>query len=376
MKYLKSFKESVDSNIIQDVKEILLEFSDSGNDIKVDWVDSRYKDEVVVIIKNNTQELDVDTFVRLFSYMKGLDFKCNYINCGYPVNEKQFDASDKIYISQQDKDFNFYSDSTTKEGIDQVNSWKALELVFHKMKMQNFSEFKVNESFSLSKELSIFISKNSINWSDFTDSLIEVKDIKGVDIKRWVYVIDDKGHVINVDLEDGVDYKFNYLIRISYSFKKKSSIGDFYKSQENLNTISISIQEMIDRASEVAKFKSSEYEIDYISSEDLVRYQFEIEFTSDINLDELKKYYKDYKSSGFNTPEFNAGMKEIISYYKRRNIEPSEYLDTADAEDYILIGFLTDDDLYGIAQYNTKTKKFTIDYNEIDNSIDYLNEIE
>ncbi len=136
MKYLKLFEELGDSSILHDIREILLDFTDIGNEAYVDWVDSRYKDEVVIVLKNKGANLEVDTLIRLFNYMKDLQFTCEYIFCQYPVNMNQFEASDKIYITQQGKDFNFDSDSTTKNGFDQVNSWHVLELVFHKIRLK------------------------------------------------------------------------------------------------------------------------------------------------------------------------------------------------------------------------------------------------
>ncbi len=136
MKYLKLFEELGDVSILHDIREILLDFTDIGNEVDVDWVDSKYKDEVVIVLKNKGANLEVDTLIRLFNYMKDLQFTCEYIFCQYPVNMNQFEASDKIYITQQGKDFNFDSDSTTKNGFDQVNSWHVLELVFHKMRLK------------------------------------------------------------------------------------------------------------------------------------------------------------------------------------------------------------------------------------------------
>lgn len=126
MKYLKLFEELIDNSLLHDVREILLDFSDTGNEACVDWVDSRYKDEVVIVLKNKNVNLDVDTLIRLFTYMKDLGFQCNYIFCQHPVNTNQFDTSDKIYILQHAKDFNLNMD------IDSINSWRVLELVFHK----------------------------------------------------------------------------------------------------------------------------------------------------------------------------------------------------------------------------------------------------
>jgi len=125
MKHLKTYKlfeELKDDTILQDTKDILLEWSDEGNQIKIDWVDSRYKDEVVIIIKNETGNLDVDTFIRLFNYMKERGYICNYITC------HNKDEMDKIYILQYAKDFNLPMD------IDTINYYLGLELVFHKMK--------------------------------------------------------------------------------------------------------------------------------------------------------------------------------------------------------------------------------------------------
>ncbi len=125
MKYLKSFNESIDS-ILHDTREILLDFTDMGNESYVDWVDPRYKDEVVIVLKNKNVNLEVDTLIRLFNYMKDLKFICDYIFCQYPVNMNQFEASDKIYIIQSAKDFNLHMD------IESINSWHVLELVFKK----------------------------------------------------------------------------------------------------------------------------------------------------------------------------------------------------------------------------------------------------
>lgn len=76
------------------------------NEAYVDWVDSRHKDEVVIVLKNKNVNLDVDTLIRLFTYMKDLGFQCNYIFCQHPVNTNQFDTSDRIYTIQHAKDFN------------------------------------------------------------------------------------------------------------------------------------------------------------------------------------------------------------------------------------------------------------------------------
>ena len=44
-------------------------------------------------------------------------------------------------------------------------------------------------------------------------------------------------------------------------------------------------------------------------------------------------------------------------------------MDANDDEEYIKVGLFIVDDLYGVAFYNTKTKQFTIDENEISDSV-------
>jgi hypothetical protein len=119
MRYLKKF-ESQNFDILDDVKDILLDFQDVGNEVRVDWVDSRYKSELVVIIRNRKENLLGDTFIRLFTYMRDSGFQCNYIFC------QDSGGSDKIWITQGVSDFGMSYD------IQSINSWPNLELVFHK----------------------------------------------------------------------------------------------------------------------------------------------------------------------------------------------------------------------------------------------------
>lgn len=112
------FNESENFDILDDVKDILLDFQDVGNEVKADWI--RYKSELVVIIRNRKENLQAETFIRLFSYMRDSGFQCNYIFC------QDTGGSDKIYIIQESNDFGMSYD------IQSINSWPNLELVFHK----------------------------------------------------------------------------------------------------------------------------------------------------------------------------------------------------------------------------------------------------
>ncbi len=124
LQYINPPSSIVESNddidVISDISDILLEWSDSGNGVKVDWVDSRYKRELVIILNNRLGNLDLDTFLRLFNYMKDLGYKCNWIYC------EDSGGSDKVYILQYATDFGLGME------INNLNSWKHLQLVFYK----------------------------------------------------------------------------------------------------------------------------------------------------------------------------------------------------------------------------------------------------
>lgn len=248
------------------------------------------------------------------------------------------------------------------------------------MKLRNWKQFILKESFGLSPEMYKFIQSKSIDWSEFTDSLIPVTDIKEATVKKYTHIVDQNGHIINVELEEDKEYRLNYGISITHLSSKSGSIEQFNKILESLNTITISIQEMIDRVkSSGLKINKNTFKTDIIewTGTTEIQHRFEIEFLSDlIDMKELKKFYDEYLEKNKFTPEFNKGIKELTERYKRENINLMQFLDTAtpDEFDTIMVGFITEDDIYGIADYNIKTKKFTIDEAEVEASIDWYRE--
>ena len=140
MKYLQSksvfehlkeggFEDSVDI-IVKNVKEILFDFSDDDNEVSVrsdfQKSESGYRSEnrlqnlttITVTIRNKTKQLDSETFIRLFTYMKESEYKCFYIFC--PDSD-----SEKIYIDERINivdSINFV--------IDEINECRNLEMRF------------------------------------------------------------------------------------------------------------------------------------------------------------------------------------------------------------------------------------------------------
>ena len=84
--------------------------------------------------------------------------------------------------------------------------------------------------------------------------------------------------------------------------------------------------------------------------------------------EELKKTYIQY--STLQDKEYLDGLKQLRTYYASADINFDNIMDTNEDENIIMVGVFIDEDIYGIASYNRETKKFTIDYQEVDNTID------
>jgi hypothetical protein len=233
------------------------------------------------------------------------------------------------------------------------------------MKLKKYNDF-IKESFGTSQEYSDFIKSKAISTDIFNDSLVDVKDFARVNNYR--YLIDSKGHAVNTEVDGNEKYRLLYTCQIQYSLVPGKN--NFNKVLENLNTIKISVEEMIDRVEEEGlKLEKSEYNIDKTTGHERVVHTFEIYFISnEISTEELKKSYTNYIN--FQDKEYLAGLKRLRDIYKEDNIDFDRYMDTVDDEDYIQVGVFVNDDLYRVGSYNKTTKQFTIDNIEINNSID------
>jgi predicted metal-dependent phosphotriesterase family hydrolase len=93
----------------------------------------------------------------------------------------------------------------------------------------------------------------------------------------------------------------------------------------------------------------------------------------------LKDIFNTYNTS--QDKEYLDGLKQLRNIYREEGIDFDRYMDTntdamgmATDEEYIQVGVFMGDDLYGVASYNTKTKRFIIDENEISDSINAYRE--
>jgi hypothetical protein len=242
------------------------------------------------------------------------------------------------------------------------------------MKIKRFQDFSINESFGISRELNDFIRSKSLDWSDFEDSLWDIKDDSDFELKKSCELVDENGHTINVELEGDKQYKLLYKLSIQFLSKKTGTLAEFKEIQSKLSIIIDSIEPMISRVSEKGlKLKKNDY-LSTVSNE-LIKYRFDIQFESDtIKKEELDKVYSDYLNKSKFTPEFQRGIKQLTDYYKRQSgtgIDLQKYLDYNIQEDIIMVGFVTEDDIYGIGEYDNESKTFTIDWGEVEASIEW-----
>jgi len=233
------------------------------------------------------------------------------------------------------------------------------------MKLKKYNDF-IKESFGTSQQYANFLTSKAISTDIFNDSLFDVKQFARVNNYR--YLVDTKGHAVNTEVDDNEKYRLLYTCQIQYSLVPGKN--DFNKILDNLNTIKISVDEMIDRVeAEELKLEKNEYWLDKTTGHERVIHTFSISFISDeISTKELKDTFDIYKTS--QDKEYLDGLKRLRQIYKEDNIDFDRYMDTTDDEEYIEVGVFLGDDLYGVASYNMKTKQFTIDEDEIANSID------
>ena len=237
------------------------------------------------------------------------------------------------------------------------------------MKLKKYNDF-IKESFGTSQQYSDFIKSKAISTDIFNDSLFDVKQFARVNNYR--YVVDTKGHAVNTEVDDNEKYRLLYTCQIQYSLIPGKN--DFNKVLDNLNTIKISVDEMIDRVeAEELKLEKNEYWLDKTTGHERVIHTFSISFISnEISTEELKDTFNTYNTT--QDKEYLVGLKRLRDIYREEGIDFDRYMDTTDDDEYTLVGVFIGEDLYGVASYNTQTKRFTIDEDEIVASVDAYRE--
>lgn len=86
----------------------------------------------------------------------------------------------------------------------------------------------------------------------------------------------------------------------------------------------------------------------------------------------MKDIFNTYNTS--QDKEYLDGLKQLRNIYREEGIDFDRYMDTTDMDEYIQIGVFMGEDLYGVASYNTETKQFSIDDDEIVSSVNAYRE--
>ncbi len=243
------------------------------------------------------------------------------------------------------------------------------------MKLKKYNDF-IKESFGTSQQYANFLTSKAISPDIFNDSLLDVKQF--AKINNFRYLLDTKGNSVNTEVDDNEKYRLLYTCQIQYSLIPGKN--DFNKVLDNLNTIKISVDEMIDRVeAEELKLEKNEYWLDKTTARtnlgrhERVIHTFSISFISDeISTEELKDIFNTYNTS--QDKEYLDGLKQLRNIYREEGIDFDRYIDTNHDEEYIQVGVFMGDDLYGVASYNTKTKRFIIDEDEIVASVNAYRE--
>jgi hypothetical protein len=239
------------------------------------------------------------------------------------------------------------------------------------VRLKKYNDF-INESFGTSKEYQYFLTSKAISLDIFYDSLFDVKQFATV--KAFRYLVDSEGKTVNTDVDDKKKYRMLYVCQIQYNLVPGKN--NFNKIVDNLNTIKISIEEMIDRVeSEGLKLEDNQYWIDKTTGHERINQSFSISFLGDeINTQELKKSFDEYGK--FNDKEYLDGLRILRDFYIREDIDFDKHMDTQEDGNHIIIGFVLesvetgDIDIYGIGYYNRAIKRFTINEEEIKRSIE------
>ena len=235
--------------------------------------------------------------------------------------------------------------------------------------IKKFNDFQINESFSQSKEYNDFLKSKSKGKEFFLNNLEEVSDLDNTRISYYNYIVDSNGHMINVDVNRKENYIIKYVISIDYKMQKEYKTDNFFNVIDDLNIIKLSIEEMIDRCKEEVTLS-----LNKVLNDDVNKISFIIHFDGKLESKDLYNSYKDWEE--FEDKEYKIGIEELVELYKEEGIDLNKFLDTQDAGDYKDIGFVTDDgEIYIIAHYNIEKKKFTIDRDEVRESINWYSSV-
>jgi hypothetical protein len=233
---------------------------------------------------------------------------------------------------------------------------------------------------------------DKINREDLEDRLIEVTDL-GVKLSQLEpKIVDENGTLFTGKPKDGEKFFLSYNITLVYTVESlfgkqfgKSKTYDVEKLTEKLKSL-VEIQETVSKvAKNLAKIYNLNLSILKVSPiigennaefEEFNRYSYYIKLISDeISSDDISKVSSEYDSSYHGRA--NKAYEIIKKYMEDKGVEnPSldfnwDIIDQFEGteDDYLPMGFFTEDDIIVIAHWKPFTNTIEYDEYEVDRAV-------
>lgn len=239
-----------------------------------------------------------------------------------------------------------------------IKSWKK------------FNESKIH--FEESDEYRNLLHKYSIKKEDIKDLLDDLSDETDFQCK----------HVLN-NIKKITDHSFVLLTTITM-FKQYKNPKGFKEHQDYLKLQSSDldwVMKTAERISHTEETELSSYEIERIpfqgagnNTSDYDDLDLRVKFEKEILSDEINKAYQNFLKS--DNPERNA-YEQVIKKLIEIGIPEKHANKLIDAHpdyedmDYVMFGFMTNDEIVAVATYDKDKKQLFFDKRELERALDY-----
>jgi hypothetical protein len=222
---------------------------------------------------------------------------------------------------------------------------------------------KFNESifFEDSPQYKSIFSKYEIKKEDIIEILQDLEDDRNIECTR----------IYNKILER--ENKIFFLLQLSKKYSIKDYSSDFTKYKSFLDEQSSDIERIIKFCSQIESsedIKLNTYKILKYPESDIDRtLGVQISFVKEVETDEMEKALKEFnKEESLEKKLYDEVLRKVISMgvpEKDARILVDPHPDWENM-DYIFFGFLTNDEIRAIAEYDKTKKKLRFDEEELD----------
>lgn len=249
--------------------------------------------------------------------------------------------------------------------------------------LRNFGSFeKINENigFGDSNEYKDLIEKyNQLPKEYFNEHFYDLTDDNIVTLRVWKYIGDENGKSVahtEKDVNISEDHYLYYKVMIEQVDKSMDSnverISDLKKVGKNINQIIDSLESFGRRIEDdglhLISTTTNTPKGTIIASKNYGNITLLVK-GGKILKEDMEKYFTSWEKTSGLGPKFSEGIKKLLYIYKDYDIDPEIDINTFGEDDTVIVGVLTDYEIFGVATYSKKTGIFKEDMNEIDDSI-------